>query len=169
MHYYNRKTTRLNKGCYRWPIACFVTFCVEKKYCLFGKVDVDTTALSILGKRIEEIWLDIGRKNTNTDVTNYIVMPNHFHGIIDISGPKEALDDDIMLDKERTKLLGIIRDFKSFSSHEYSNMKESKNLQLWQRGYYDHIIRDEKEYQRIREYIITNPTHWSRDNFYVSY
>jgi putative transposase len=146
MHYYHRKTTRLNKECYRLPIACFVTFCIDKKYCLFGKVDGDVTVLSELGKGIEGIWLDIGRKNTDIDVTNYIVMPNHFHGIIDITIPEERINADSILNEDNGLLSGIIRDFKSFSSHEYSRMKESRNLQLWQRGYYDHIIRDEKEY-----------------------
>ena len=109
--------------------------------------------LSEFGQRMNEIWLDIGIMHPNIDVSNYIVMPNHFHGIINIS--ENTVHDSVIqtADDELNILYDIIRDYKSFSTHEYNKMRDTKALQLWQRGYYDHIIRDQNEYDLIKQYI----------------
>jgi putative transposase len=167
MYMRRRKFTRLDKGCYRLPITCFITFCVIKKQCFFGEIKDASVILSEFGQRIKEIWLDIGIMHPNIDVSNYIVMPNHFHGIINISENKAHESEIQSANEELNVLYNIIRDYKSFSTHEYNKLKDTKSLQLWQRGYYDHIIRDQNEYDLIKRYIENNPSQWSRDKFYL--
>ena len=86
------------------------------------------------------------------------VMPNHFHGIIEI---KTANREAVAM----PSLPEIVRSFKAFVAHEYYT--RSYHRKLWQRGYFEHVIRDEADLHRIEEYINDNPATWARDKYYL--
>jgi len=122
-----------------------------------------TMILNDSGKMIETEWLALKIRFPNIELHEFVVMPNHFHGILQI------------VDKSLTdKTVGDMVDaFKSITTVEYIHgVKtlgwEQFNRKLWQRNYHEHIIRDEQSYQTISEYIINNPTKWNDDKFYNS-
>lgn len=113
------------------------------------------------GNMIEKEWIDIENRFQNIKLHNFVVMPNHFHTIIEISSKDES-----------TKLWDIIWAFKSLTTHAYIELVEAGkaknfNKKLWQRNYYEHIIRDEVSYNKINDYIEKNIEKWNEDIFYM--
>jgi putative transposase len=124
--------------------------------------DAPKFILNDAGKMVEIEWLKLTERFPNIELHEFVVMPNHFHGILQIVDVAAA-----------GKTVGDMMDaFKSITTVEYIHgVKtldwEKFNRKLWQRNYYEHIIRDEKSYQRISEYIINNPYKWKDDKFYT--
>lgn len=127
-----------------------------------GHAPTDATIiLNDSGKMVETEWLKLTERFPNIELHEFVVMPNHFHGIVqivDVSASGKTVGD--MMDA-----------FKSITTVEYIHgVKtlgwEKFNRKLWQRNYHEHIIRDEQAYQRISEYIIANPAKWKDDKFY---
>jgi len=128
--------------------------------------DVPTNApimiLNDAGKMIETEWLKLTARFPNIELHEYVVMPNHFHGISQIVDTLSS-----------GKTVGDMMDaFKSITTVEY--IRGVKQLRwkpfdgkLWQRNYWEHIIRDDQSYQRISDYIIDNPAKWKDDKFYT--
>ena len=122
---------------------------------------VATMILNDAGKMVETEWFILTERFPNIELHEYVVMPNHFHGIlqiVDISAAGKTIGD--MMDA-----------IKSITTVEYihgvkQSGWESFNGKLWQRNYWEHIIRDEQDYQRISDYIINNPAKWKNDKFY---
>ncbi len=167
----NRKTTRLKHYDYSQEGAYYVTVCVNGYKCVFGDVQNDKMVLNSAGKAVRFIWLDLSQHNTNIELDEFIVMPNHIHGIIKIvgAGSKPALNmSRAGLEPAPTKygLFEIVRQFKTFSAKRVNAIRNCPGIRLWQRNYYEHIIRSESELTRIREYIINNPTQWRNDKYY---
>ena len=128
-----------------------------------GHAPTDATMiLNDAGKMIVTEWLKLTERFPNIELHEFVVMPNHFHGILQI------------IDKSSTdKTVGDMMDaFKSITTVEYIHgVKtlgwEQFKRKLWQRNYYEHIIRDEQSYKRISDYIINNPAKWLDDKFYM--
>lgn len=95
-------------------------------------------------------------------------MPNHFHGILWIT-PNTDLSQGAGLEHAPTKhtLSEIVRQFKTFSARKINNLRNTPGLTVWQRNYYEHIIRDERELDKIREYIVYNEAKWLQDQYYL--
>lgn len=178
----------------------FVTICTADRECLLGDIIIETRyfasleshtimQLNDLGKQVEEEWLKTPelRPDMNLDLMEYVVMPNHFHGIIYI-GENSYNDDtrrDAMLrvfnnhNRDETahyifdaknqigaqskNLASIIRGFKSAVTMYARNNDMPFS---WQTRFHDHIITSNNEYQRIADYIIDNPAKWQTDKFY---
>jgi REP element-mobilizing transposase RayT len=127
--------------------------------------------LNDAGRMVEKWWLELNRKFPNVDTDEYRVMPNHFHGIIPITGSVGA---DLRVGPDGTgehigsPLHRIVQWFKTMTTNEYIRaVKQSRWPpfcgRLWQRNFYEHIIRNEKSLQGIREYIVNNPLQWELD------
>jgi REP element-mobilizing transposase RayT len=104
----------------------------------------------------------------------FCLMPNHIHGIIVVENEPEDIEIEKKFGFEieerrgRRSLQGIIKDFKSVTTRHYNKMvDESLKNTLWQKSYYEHVIRDERELQNIREYINNNPLKWELDKYYT--
>jgi len=144
--------------------AYFVTICTQNKVCQFGNITDSTIQLNDAGRMIEKWWLELNHKFDNIQTDEYIVMPNHFHGVImlmDVSGRGTHAG---------VPLQSVIQWFKTMTTNEYiRNVKHNKWTpfvgKLWQRSYYDHIARKEGELNLIRQYIIDNPMLWSEDEY----
>jgi len=130
--------------------------------------------LSEAGKMIEKWWAKIGKKFPSVETDEYVVMPNHFHGIVVIVGvdPRVRPVADVNTDEGAhmgAPLQRIIQWFKTMSTNEYIQRIKQNGWQtfpgkLLQRNYYEHIIRNEKELDEIRQYIVNNPLQWVLDN-----
>ena len=122
--------------------------------------------LNEAGKMIDNEWRKIPERFENVKLNEYIIMPNHFHAIIEQGKPQEGKPQGI------SPTVGdIVGAFKSITTNEYikkvkSNHWEPFNKRLWQRNYWEHIIRNEKSDQEISEYIISNPQNWLNDSLY---
>ncbi|MGV8058230.1 MAG: transposase [Smithellaceae bacterium] len=127
---------------------------------------------------INKWWNELNNKYRNIELYEYITMPNHFHGIIQIVD----LVKTVVINKTGnigeynsgehagSPLHAMIQWFKTMTTNEYiRNVKQNGwhpfNKKLWQRNYYEHIIRDEKSYQRIAEYIVNNSVNWQIDKY----
>ena len=147
-----RKSPRLAGYDYASEGVYFVTICTHQRQHLFGDVRDDTMILSKLGNLVQEIWLSIPSHKSNVILDDFVVMPNHFHGLI-------VLDTD-------APLLGtIIAHFKSAVTRT-ARQKNPLIDTIWQTRYHDHIVRNEEKLNFIRQYIQYNPAKWAEDTFY---
>lgn len=152
---------------------------------MFGKIEMTNNdlpqrmVLNDAGKIANECWLKIPEHFPNAVLHEYIIMPNHVHGIIeltetvganqyspDTNGAKNVLGANVDSPlRSPSKTIGsIVRGYKIGVTKWFRTNADIKNV--WQRNYYEHIIRDEQSYQRIAEYIINNPAKWLDDKFY---
>ncbi len=150
-----RKHNRLKEFDYSRAGYYFVTVCVQDRICCFGEIVGGEMVLNGHGKTIEKFWKQIPEHYQNTSLDIFQIMPNHVHGII-IIVPVGA--DNIRPYRGLPKIIG------------YFKQAASKNLRLiglpnfsWQKSFYDHVIRDDADLNRIREYIGNNPKQWELD------
>jgi REP element-mobilizing transposase RayT len=177
---HRRDSIRLKKYDYSQEGAYFVTICTKEKECIFGNIKDEVVRLSELGKIVKKEWENIPTRFPKVELDEFIIMPNHIHGIIIISevGATLAVAHFMARDARHnfTKKVGasptptigyIVGSFKSICVNRWLNYIAGNNLDIvgkfWQRNYYEHIIRKEKELTEIREYIINNPLKWELD------
>jgi putative transposase len=164
----NRKTIRLQWYDYSQSGGYFVTICTHEKMCVFGKVADGGVRLSAIGEIARECWDEIPKHFPMAELDEYIVMPNHIHGIIllndhgrDVQSRDVQLNVPTRLSPRKGTLSVIIRTYKAAVTTECRN--QGYHRFHWQPRFYDHIIRDGEDIDRIRNYIITNPTRWFLD------
>lgn len=146
-----RKRQRLAHFDYSSPGPYFVTFCTAGRACLFGAVADGAMAANDLGAIVERIWLGLPEHFPGLDLDAFVVMPNHFHGLVSWS----AEDDH--------HLSVIIGNFKSWSARAINQQRAASTGALWQRGFYEHVVRNDADLDRIRTYILENPIRWDLD------
>lgn len=169
---HHRHSIRYKGYDYSQAGAYFLTICTKDHACLCGDIIDGQLLLSDSGRMITTWWAEIENKFTNVKIDEFVVMPNHFHGIIIIVGADLCVcpeNDDIEKGEHAgSPLPRIVQWFKTMTTNEYiRNVKQNNwppfNGKLWQRNYYDHVMRNEDELNRIREYIINNPLKWTED------
>ncbi len=159
-----RKPTRLKEYDYSSPGAYFVTICTKGRKCLLSKINVGDSVLDVpqnqltkYGKISEKHICQMDKFYDHISVDKYVIMPNHIHLLLSIK------DSEIGTSRTpsptNSVLSKFVSTFKRFCNKEY---KEN----IWQRSFHDHITRDEKDYQKIWEYIDTNIVCWEKDCFY---
>jgi putative transposase len=162
----HRKSPRLSGYDYSQAGACFVTVCVQGRQGLLGEILHGEMRLNQAGYMVERWWKELERKFSLIKIDEYdVVMPNHFHGIVfipELSAPTTEGGHT------GPPLQRIVQWFKTMTTNEYIHgVKEHGWPQfkgsLWQRSFYDHVIRDEASLNRIREYIASNPLRWDLD------
>lgn len=165
---HHRVSIRLKEYDYSQPGEYFVTICTKNRECLFGDVMNGKMILNEYGKIAQQFWVEIPNHYPNIELDEFIVMPNHLHGIIIISvGIQnfESLPKRNQFQHIIPKSIGsIIRGFKIGVTKWFRQNTEIYNV--WQHNYYEHIIRNEKSLNEIREYIINNPINWEKDHNY---
>lgn len=208
---HHRRSIRLKGYDYSQAGLYFITICVQHRKYLFGKITVGANPsgcpggcpsgcpemiLNDAGRMVETEWLNLKTRFSNIELHEYVVMPNHFHGILEIIGSPpvgvslvgvslvgvslvDTQNDNRDTQKGQpqgiaptNKTVGDMMDaFKSITTVEYiRGVKNSGwkpfNGKLWQRNYYEHIIRNEKAFETISEYILNNPAKWQGDKFF---
>ena len=166
-----RKPTRLKGYDYSTPGAYFVTICTQNKKCMFSNIvgaihESPENKLTQYGEIVEQ-YINILPDRFNVLIPKYVIMPNHIHLIIEIynNDEKRAIRES-PLQYDRSVIDKMIGFLKMNVSKKIHNISDEK---IWQRSFHDHIIRGEKDYQKIWEYIDTNAIKWERDCFYVEH
>lgn len=154
---HHRKSIRLKEYDYSLEGHYFITICTHDRQPLFGEIVKEEMLLNQTGNIVNQQWLKIPERFKGIQLDAFVIMPNHFHGIITIfeSFPGQTTG----------KIVGA---FKSLAANELIKLRKKNNLpvgKLWQRNYYEHIIRDEEDYFRIVDYIQNNPKNWENDQY----
>lgn len=177
--YPQRKSPRLQGYDYSQSGAYFVTICTHLRQHLFGRVEDGEMNLSDVGGIVSERWYALPEHHPNIELDSFVVMPNHVHGIIilldhdDVVGTMPALSEKMPAlsahqnNMKSGSLSAVIGSYKSSASrHIRKAHSQYRNETIWQSRYHDHIIRNESDLNRIRQYVQTNPARWESDTFY---
>jgi REP element-mobilizing transposase RayT len=167
---HHRSSIRLNGYNYAQSGWYFVTICTKDKDYVLGKIIDSKMKLNEKGNIIKKWWYQIPIEYPHIKLDEFIIMPNHFHGILNIIGQNGRGEVTTPLhishDKQKMKpTLGqIIAYFKYQTTKNINQVNHSPGIKFWQRNYWERIIRDEQELYRIRKYILDNPIKWESDN-----
>jgi putative transposase len=167
----NRKRNRKLGYDYSQDNLYFVTICVKDKMCCFGDVMIYNSndcfqkemILNEFGKIVEKQWLWLEEQYPYVKLHSFVVMPNHVHGILEIDSFRDGLrpvPKGIKI-KSLSQLIGA---FKTTSS-KWIHLAGFDNFS-WQRSFHDHIIRNDISYEKISDYIDSNPQRWDTDVFF---
>ena len=167
-----RRSIRVRTWDYAHPAAYFVTICTHQRQCLLGTVVDGEVHLSAAGEIVRACWDAIPAHFPHVVLDKVIVMPNHVHGIILICeypavGAQHAAP--LRQDSEREPHVGagslgaIVRSFKSAATKAINEHRGTRGLPVWQRSYYERIIRNDRELAATRDYIAANPYCWADD------
>ena len=168
---HHRRSIRLKGYDYSLAGTYFVTICVKERKCVFGDVQNSNVVLSPIGEIVYQCWNEIPNNFNSVKLYVFIVMPNHLHGIVvmtndcwgvQLNAPTRNASNFYGLISPKQKTLSvIIRTFKA----AVTTLCRKNNYHFFelQRNYYEHIVRNEDELNRIREYIINNPLQWQFD------
>jgi REP element-mobilizing transposase RayT len=160
----SRRSIRLRDYDYSLCGMYFVTICAHGSECLFGRVEEGKMHKNPMGVLVEEAWEAMFDYFPHAESNLFVVMPNHVHGMIDIHSEVDVAKSSF----GTSKTVGsMVRAFKSKVTMWARRNTEIKNV--WQRNYYEHVVRDERDYNRIYEYILNNPEGWVKDGTYPNY
>jgi len=164
---HNRRSIRLPEYDYSQDGWYFITICTKSQKCLFGKFANGQIQLYEYGRIVDKCWRWLSNQYDYVHLDEYVVMPNHLHGIINICrGSSRTALTRIAPTRNTQKckpLSRLIGAFKTISTKRINNIQKTPGSKLWQRNYYEHIIHNEEELNRIRQYIADNPANWQTD------
>jgi putative transposase len=177
---HRRRTIRIRDYDYTQGGAYFITICTRDRECLWGKVINGMIQLNEMGRLVESVWLQTALVRPNIELDAYVVMPNHFHAIFFIhespgvpgathrvaptKNPYSAPGKTRRPTGPKPRSVGaVMAQFKSLVTKSINDTRQYRGGTVWQRNYYEHVIRDEESLNRIREYIATNAHRWDLD------
>lgn len=180
---------------YGWNGAYFITICTQNREHYFGEIQNNKMILSHVGIIADLLWHQIPKHHKNVELGDFVVMPNHIHGILIIDKQLDNVNVDNMDNVETGHALSLpsIQMLQTSSPVEFQkpSLKRFQNIgkniissivgsyksavtkhanrlgytHQWQKLFYDNIIRDNNQYQRISDYIVSNPENWAKDKF----
>jgi putative transposase len=167
----SRRSVRLPEFDYAKVGMYFVTICAFERRCIFGEICGNKTVLSPIGQIISACWIEIPQHFPHAKIETYVVMPNHLHGIVTIHSKrvdanpqaKTATAIESIGKPTPGSIPTIIRSFKAAASKRARESEYAKVESIWQRGYYEHVLRNTKEYVEITNYILQNSARWADD------
>ena len=183
---HRRRSRRLSGYDYAQAGAYFITVCAQDRACIFGEVVDGEIRLNDAGRMVERWWRELEKKFPNVTTDTHVVMPNHFHAIIILSDrnpPSPDVGADLCVCSDRDTEPGlsesqgahtgaplprIVQWFKTMTTNEYIRGVNQLGWtpfqrRFWQRNYYEHVIRHERELDATRQYIVDNPVKWAED------
>ena len=179
---HHRHSIRLKGYDYSQAGAYFLTLLVKNRECLLGEIINGQFQPNDFGRVIETFWDELPRRYPEIELDAFVVMPNHVHGIIVIVGPlsvraihelplqlsqEPPLPEPSLRAIRRQMLLPkVVGYFKMNTAKRLNQMRGIEGAPFWHRNYYEHIIRNEADLNRIREYIQNNPTRWADDQLH---
>jgi REP element-mobilizing transposase RayT len=159
---HHRRSIRLRGYDYSQAGAYFVTICTHNHMLFFEDDRIRGIA--------EQCWLEIPRHFQDIELDEWVVMPNHLHGIIIITDARRGTAcraPTSVIERFGKPISGslptIIRSFKSAATKRINDLRGTTRAPVWQRNYYEHVIRNEDELNRLRRYILDNPVQWNID------
>ena len=176
---HHRRSIRLKGYDYASAGAYYVTIVAWQRECLFGEVVNKEMVLSKFGLVAKQQWEKLPKRFPNIELGAYMIMPNHMHGIIEIINDRGTAESLTNLDGESSRraptkeqyqkpvkgsIPTIIRSYKSAVSYRINLMRGTDGVPVWQRNYYEHVIRNETDLQNKTDYIESNPLLWDEDD-----
>ena len=146
-----------------------MTAVTQDRRMLFGRVVDETVELNEFGKVVEETWQGLVEHYDDIALDTFVVMPNHVHAIVFITQPDRSSANDPVgaglkpAPTPKHGLSEIMRAFKTFSARAVNTLRGTPGVSVWQRGYFDHVVRNETDLENVRTYIATNPSRWQLD------
>ncbi|MBI3223187.1 MAG: transposase [Nitrosomonadales bacterium] len=178
----HRRSLRLKGYDYSQAGAYFVTVCVCNRECLFGEIEGGMMRLNKYGEIVASEWLRSADVRSEIECGEFVVMPNHLHGIVHIVGAygntPSSRDEHKMAYSHNKGVLpyaptspsrnigAMVRGFKSAVSRRINEIRGTPGEPVWQRNYYEHVIRNDDDYNCIAEYIANNPQRWMEDSLH---
>ena len=180
---HHRKSIRIKEYDYATPGEYFITICTYQRECLFGDITRDGMHLNPFGLIVQEEWLRTQVIRPEIELDEFIIMPNHLHGIIAImethvgthgcaslrgitapNASKQRINPPNISPRRRPRSLGsFVAGFKSAATKRINEERKMPRTLVWQSRYYEHIIRNDKDLNNVREYIVNNPIQWHVD------
>ncbi len=202
---HHRRSMRLSGHDYSSAGFYFITTCVHQRQCLFGDITAEQMQLNELGEIVDYEWRRSQQIRPEFQFHEWVVMPNHFHAIIEIPAapvgttrrssspapnrpkklPQQPNPETINLQNPSNQqslkqsivpvtpsmrpksISSLMAGFKSTTARQINQIRQTPGTPVWQRRFYDHIIRNETALQTIRQYIVSNPASWFRDRLYL--
>jgi len=195
---HHRRSIRLKNYDYSQSGLYFITICAQNRCCLFGEIVDGAMILNDAGQMVHDQWIILPNRFNRVELHEFIVMPNHFHGIIELvskhpvgaplvgalshggdpndhqqTGQPQGMGQPQGIAPTDNPAIGdIVGAYKSLTTNEYiAGVKQNNwprfKQKVWQRDYYEHIIRSEQSYLEIVEYIRNNPLKWAEDKYYA--
>ncbi len=155
---HHRHSIRLPGYDYSQAGAYYVTIVAQRRECLFGEVLNGEMKLSRYGQIVQAAWFDLPKHYRHLELDAFCIMPNHVHAIF-------ILNNDGLV--KRYPLSEIVRAFKSFSARRINELRKMPGIPVWQRNYYEHILRNNEDYLAKCGYIQDNPMNWKKDDEYL--
>ena len=184
---HHRRSIRLSGYDYTAAGAYFITVCTHGRECLFGQIIDGEMRLNALGEIVRAEWEKSASMRAEIEIREYVIIPNHFHAIVVIrwgdplrgqAGRGDGRGDRPVARTEESpvaphgpdpKSIGaLIAGFKSAVTTRINQYRQTPGAPVWQRNYYEHIIRDEQSYQNIAAYILNNPQQWETDQLFYA-
>ncbi len=176
---HHRRSIRLKGYDYSLAAAYFITICAYERECLFGEITDGVMQLNEIGQIVADEWERSPEIRPEIELDNWIIMPNHIHGIFVIC---ESANDvavgandvavgangrsPLPIRMKPRSLSSFVSGFKSATTRRINLTRNAPGTSVWQRNYYDHIIRNESSLQNIRQYICNNPLSWEVDQLH---
>jgi REP element-mobilizing transposase RayT len=168
---HHRRSIRLPEYDYSRPGAYFVTMVTYRRECLFGGIRNGKMYLNEAGQIVLDMWNFLPARYPTVTLGTAVVMPNHFHGIVVINEPPVGVIHELPLretqsraQRRRMTLPLVAGYFKMNSAKQINKLLNSSGIPIWQRNYYEHIIRNDDEHNRIHLYIESNIDKWEDDD-----
>lgn len=175
-HKHRRRSIRLRGRDYSRPGTYFVTLCTYYRECLFGTVEAGSVRLSEWGLAAREEWLRTAQVRPEIELDAFVVMPNHLHGIVIITevvgaqglAPlRNPTESKPALYRPPRSLGSFVAGYKMAVTKRVNRLRDTPGARVWQRNYYERVIRDDDEAVSARIYIRDNPGRWPEDDYYV--
>jgi putative transposase len=157
---HHRRSIRLKQHDYSTPGAYFVTVCTNERICVFGQVTNEEVQLNDFGVLAEKTWEGLPARFSAVSLDSFVIMPNHLHGIVIMRSTQNRRRNSGAINRAPT-LGKVVRAYKAVSARMLRHAGCANFA--WQRNYYEHIIRSDESLERIRRYILDNPTRWMID------
>jgi len=175
---HHRQSIRLKGYDYSQSGLYFITICTQNRENILGEIKNGEMVLNEYGQIAYDEWFNLPKRSCIVKPDVFVVMPNHIHGVIQITvgaplaGARNAgawVNRAPARGAPTTTIGNIVGAYKSLVSNRCLDIYKSKNIimgKLWQRNYYEHVIRNEKDYVKISEYILNNPINWLEDTYH---
>ncbi|MBI3585745.1 MAG: transposase [Ignavibacteriales bacterium] len=163
-----RRSIRLRKYDYSQEGGYYITICTFNKQCVFGEIVGGKMILSDVGNIVKDEWLKTPIIRPDIELGEFVIMPNHFHGVIILinnsRGTLQRAPTNEQFGKPTSNSIPtIVRLFKSAVTKRVNQLRNTPRIPVWQRNYWEHVIRNEDDLRRINEYIINNVVQWEYD------
>ena len=167
---HRRKLIRLRHYDYSQAGAYFITICVQNRECLFGNIIDGEMQLNDVGRMVQSLWKELPIFYFGSEIDEFVIMPNHFHAIIILNESVGAIHESPLrmtaIERRNMAIPKMIGRFKMTTSKRINQIRKTPGATVWQRNYWERVIRNEIELNAFREYIANNPLQWHLDKLH---